>query len=289
MPTSSTVAELAAAAESFRGQPCLRLSWGTDDSVLVALHGAHVLSWTGAGEERLFLSPNAVFDGHGAIRGGVPVCMPQFNTRGALAKHGFARNLPWQAGSAHLDAASGDLLLTLALTSDASTRVWWPHDFRFELTLRLGAGRLEMVLELQNTGGTPWPFTGALHSYLAVQHIAQVQLVGLDGQPSWDALRDTRAVHAGAVTFDGEFDRVFRAVPTPLQLHDGARRLQIEQSVSFEDTVVWNPGAELCARLADMAPDSWQHMLCVEAAQVEQAVTLVPGARWSGWQRLTVA
>lgn len=289
MPTSSTVADLAAAAESFRGQPCLRLRRGPQDSVLVALHGAHVLSWTGAAEERLFLSPNAVFDGQGAIRGGVPVCLPQFNTRGPLAKHGFARNLPWQAGSARLDAASGDLLLTLALTSDAPTRAVWPHDFRFELTLRLGLGRLELLLDLQNPGLTPWPFTGALHSYLSVQDIARVQLMGLDGRPCWDALRDTRAPHAGAVTFDGEFDRVFRAAPGPLQLHDGARRLQIEQSASFEDTVVWNPGAELCARLADMAPGSWQQMLCVEAAQVEQPVILEPGARWSGWQRLTVA
>lgn len=283
------MAELAAAAESFRGQPCLRLSQSPEDSVLVALHGAHVLSWTGAGEERLYLSPRAVFDGQAAIRGGVPICLPQFNMRGPLAKHGFARNLPWQAGGAHLEAASGDLLLTLALASDTATHALWPHDFRFELTLRLGAGRLELMLELHNTGNRPWPFTGALHSYLAVQDIAQVRLRGLDGQPCWDALRDTRATHAGDVAFDGEFDRVFRAAAAPVQLHDGARRLQIAQSTSFADTVVWNPGAELCARMADMAPGSWRQMLCVEAAQVEEPVLLAPGARWSGWQRLAVA
>ncbi|MFX6031775.1 hypothetical protein ABTE99_19565, partial [Acinetobacter baumannii] len=67
------------------------------DVAIVALQGAQVLSWVMAdGVERLYLSPRSVFDGHTAIRGGVPVCFPQFNQRGPLAKHGFARNLPWR-------------------------------------------------------------------------------------------------------------------------------------------------------------------------------------------------
>lgn len=280
--------ELAAAAESFRGQPCLRLTWGPDDSLLVALHGAHVLSWTGAGRERLYLSPRAVFDGQAAIRGGVPVCLPQFNERGPLPKHGFARNLPWRCDGARVDAASGDVLLTLVLESDAATRARWLADFRFALTLRLGAGRLEMLLDLDNLGATPWTFTGALHTYLQVRDIAAVRLQGLDGQPCWDALADTRTAHAGEVRFLGEFDRVFRAAPAQLRLLDGDTVLDIAQSASFEDTVVWNPGAAKSATMADMAPESYAQMLCVEAAQVERPLSLAPGAQWTGWQRLSV-
>lgn len=282
------MAELAAAAESFRGQPCLRLNWGPDDSLLVALHGAHVLSWTGAGRERLYLSPRAVFDGHAAIRGGVPVCLPQFNERGPLPKHGFARNLSWRCAGARVDAARGDVLFTLELDSDAATRAQWTADFRFALTLRLGPGRLEMQLVLHNSGSAAWPFTGALHTYLQVEDIAGVQLQGLDGQPCWDALADRRGAHAGELCFDGEFDRVFSAAPTPLRLLDGDSVLEIAQSASFEDTVVWNPGAAKCATMADMAPDSYLQMLCVEAAQVERPFLLAPGAQWTGWQRLTV-
>jgi glucose-6-phosphate 1-epimerase len=282
------MAELAAAAESFRGQACLRLTWGPDDSVLVALHGAHVLSWVGNGRERLFLSPQAVMDGRSAIRGGVPICLPQFNARGPLPKHGFARNLPWTAQQARLDPESGDVELALQLRSDAGSLAMWSGEFCFTLTLRLGPGRLELRLDLDNTGADAWSFSGALHTYLCVDDIARVRVDGLDGQPVWDAVADTRGAQAGSLAFDGEFDRVFRAASAPLQVQDGGGGLSVAQSASFVDTVVWNPGAALCGRLADMAPDSYRHMLCVEAAVVEQPVRVAPGARWTGWQRLTL-
>jgi glucose-6-phosphate 1-epimerase len=42
---------------------------------------------------------------------------------------------------------------------------------------------------------------------------------------------------------------------------------------------VWNPWAELTAKLADMEPEGWHGMLCVETANAgENAVTLAPGA-----------
>lgn len=280
--------DAAAAAESFRGQACVRLSLGEHDSVLVALHGAQVLSWVGAGAERLFLSPRAIFDGRSAIRGGVPVCLPQFNMRGPLPKHGFARNLPWRVDGARA-AAAGERVLTLALCDDAATRALWPQSFRFLLSLGLAPGRLRMQLDLYNTGREDWTFTGALHTYLRVRSIAAVELRGLEGQPCWDALSDQRAPQAGTVRFDGPFDRVYGAAAQPLLLNDGSERLRIAQSASFADTVVWNPGQAGCAALADMAADSWQQMLCVEAANVERPVLLPAGGHWTGWQELAVA
>ena len=118
--------------EVFHGQPCLRLQLPCGDSALVALHGAQVLSWVAGGCERLYLSPQAVFDGQAAIRGGIPLCFPQFNQRGPLAKHGFARNLPWQAL-----AGAGSDQTVLRLTDNAQTRAWWPHAFAAELALTL--------------------------------------------------------------------------------------------------------------------------------------------------------
>jgi glucose-6-phosphate 1-epimerase len=64
--------------------------------------------------------------------------------------------------------------------------------------------------------------------------------------------------------------------------------LEISQSASCSETVVWNPGAVLGAKLADMPADGFRHMLCVEAARIDEPVLLAPGAQWQGWQQLRV-
>lgn len=253
----------------------------------MVLHGAQVLSWVAGGRERLYLSPRSRFDGKAAIRGGVPICFPQFNQRGPLPKHGFARKLSW------LDDVPPDLgeqaaEVTLRLPSSEATRVFWPPSFEATLTLLLRPGSLQMTLGVRNTGETPLRFTGALHTYLAVKDIAAVQLDGLRGQPEWDALTDQHRRVSGALSFHGEFDRVYGAAAQALVLQDGRDRLAIEQSPSFADTVVWNPGADKGASLSDMPADGYAHMLCVEAAQVMQPVTVDAGAQWQGWQRLSV-
>jgi glucose-6-phosphate 1-epimerase len=74
-----------------------------------------------------------VFDGKTAIRGGVPICCPQFNQRGMLPKHGFMRNLPWEPQAL---GHPGDTL-RLRLRDNEATRALWPHAFeaRLEATL----------------------------------------------------------------------------------------------------------------------------------------------------------
>lgn len=275
----------------FRGQPAIALRLPQGDRVRVALHGAHVLSWqTADGTERLYLSPQALFDGQSAIRGGVPVCWPQFNMRGPLIKHGFVRNLPWQV-VASPDAAETDTL-RLRLSDSAATRAFWPERFEAELAVQLAPQRLRLTLTVRNTGHTedrPWPFTAALHSYLRVQDATTARLEGLEGAARWDAVRDVRGTEtASALRFGEEFDSVYAAPGTPLHLLDGHRRLQIAQSAGCTETVVWNPGPALSARLTDMPDDGWRHMLCVEAACIDTPVLLAPGAQWQAWQDLLV-
>ena len=269
----------------FQGQPALR-AVGRDGSTLtVALHGAQVLSWTTAdGVERLYLSPRAVFDGQAAIRGGVPICCPQFNRRGALPKHGFMRNLPWVP-----EAAGTPNTLRLKLRASEATRKLWPHAFEARLEATLTAGRLRTALTLINIDHAPWTFAAALHTYLRVDDIAQVRLEGLQGANRWDSLRDDRHVEtSAALHFDAEFDRVYAAPAKPLRLVQPGGTLEIAQSASCSETVVWNPGALLGAKLADMPEDGYRHMLCVEAARIDEPVLLAPGADWQGWQQLTV-
>jgi len=269
----------------FRGQPALALDLPAGDRVVVAVHGAHLLSWiTADGVERIYLSPDALFDGKSAIRGGIPVCWPQFNVRGPLPKHGFARNLPWQPMPA---AADGQLVM--ALRDNEATRALWPHAFSLQLTVALVPRQLRVTLEVANTDAVPLSFALALHSYLQVDDIAHASLEGLQGAPCWDSLRDLRyAEPAQSLRFTAEFDSVYGAPAAPLKLVQPSGTLQIAQSATCTETVVWNPGPILSAKLADMPDDGYRHMLCVEAARIDDNITLPPGAQWQAWQELTV-
>jgi len=271
-------------AEIFAGLPCQRLTLPCGDSVLVALHGAHVLSWTVGGVEQLYLSPRAVMDGQTAIRGGVPICFPQFNQRGTLPKHGFARNLPWNAEAATCEGAGASIKLHLS-ASEATRRIW-PQAFEAFLSVALAPGALHIALNIKNVDQIAMVFSGALHTYLAVDDISRTQLLGLGGQAQWDALTDTHSVAVPTLEFSGEFDRVFEAAQGDLTLRCGQRVLSVSQSSSWANTVVWNPGAQRCGELSDMPADGYAHMLCVEAAQVMEPITVGPGQTWQGWQRL---
>ncbi len=257
------------------------------DSVFVAQQGAHVLSWQAQGKERLFLSPQSVCDGTTAIRGGIPVCFPQFNQRGHLPKHGFARNMPWRLVPERSQGAEK----VFELSANEHTLALWPFQFKAFLTVNLSPNSLQISLSVENQGPQSLSFTGALHTYFAVDHIAQVSLQGQASQPEWDAVKDTHQTCADQLRFEAEFDRVYDAntqtQPT-WTLQDGAASLQISQSESWGQSVVWNPGADKCAQLNDMPANGYQRMLCVEAARVTSSIEVPPAQTWVGWQLLKI-
>ncbi|KAF1021824.1 MAG: putative glucose-6-phosphate 1-epimerase [Paracidovorax wautersii] len=267
----------------FQGQPATELTLPQGDRVVVLLHGGQPVSWrTADGAEHLYLSPASALDGQTAVRGGVPLCFPQFNTRGPLIKHGFARNLPWQ-----LEAAEPGQLV-LGLRSGPVTQAFWAERFYAQLIVELTPGELRLRLRVANTGPSPWSFTAALHSYLQVGDAERVQLDGLDGAARWDAVRDQHLVQDGAPRFGAEFDSVYQAVAQALSLTETGRgTLRIAQSDTCPQTVVWNPGPDLSRKLADLPDDGWRHMLCVEAASIDAPVPLAPGQTWEGWQHLS--
>lgn len=278
----------------FHGQPALQLKAGDGATACVLLHGAHLVSWVPAGgEEQLYLSPRAVFDGRQAVRGGVPVVFPQFNQRGPLPRHGFARNLPWRALS--LEQGTDDALAVLRLVDDEATRALWPASFVAELSLRIHGDRLDIELAVEHRepdeAGPPvqaLSFTAALHTYLRVADAASSRLSGLQRLRYEDCVRRSEQVDMAAqLAMEGEVDRVYFDVARPLQLQDGARRVEIAAQ-GFADVVVWNPGAEACARIGDMPPEGWREMVCVEAAAIGTPVHLPAGECWIGRQTLTV-
>lgn len=252
-------------------------------SAIVALQGAHLVSWRPAGkDEALFASARSPYEAGKAIRGGVPVCFPQFADRGPLAQHGFARTSAWE----HVSTDAGTA--TFALRDTPQTRAAWPHPFRLELAIGIGGTRLAMTLRVSNIGDTSFSFTTALHTYFAVD-APRARLQGLRGVEYLTRGEERRHVEArDDIPAADAIDRTYFAAPRRLWLHDARRTLAIAQE-GFTDTVVWNPGEARAAQMADMEPGGHARMLCVEAAAIEPAITLAPAVTWTGTQRVEVA
>ena len=274
----------------FNGRPAVALQAPDGAQAVLLLQGAQLVSWRGRdGRERLYLSERAVYADGQAVRGGVPVVFPQFEKRGPLQRHGFARVLPWALQ--HADVSRDGALAVLRLEASADTLAQWPHAFAAELTVNVNDERLDVEFEVENTGTEAFSFTAALHTYLRVQEVEEASLEGLRGQTYLDSLTGKEAMQGlGAVTVDAEVDRIYWGHPEherTLLLREPGRTLAIDQQ-NFPDTVVWNPWAEKAAALADLAPADFRRFLCVEAAAIGEPVQLAAGEAWWGRQTLRV-
>lgn len=271
------------------GQPALRLRADDGAEATVLLHGAHLVSWKPArGDERLYLSPQAVAGAGKAVRGGVPVIFPQFERRGSLPRHGFARDRAWVA--VQQSSAGGHAMAVLRLQDDEATRALWPHRFTAELTVSVAGTRLDIELSVRNDGGeadAPFDFTAALHTYLRCNDVRQARLVGLLGSVYEDSVRGgaMQQQEIEPLTVQGEIDRIYRDVQQPLSLQADGRRVSVSAE-GFPDVVVWNPGPQKAAALADLPDDGWLQMLCIEAACIQRPVQVAPGQEWAARQTL---
>lgn len=265
-------------AESGNGEDAVTLAHPSGASARITHHGAHLVSWIDAsGKERLYLSPRAQFGPGQAIRGGIPVIFPQFAT-GPLPKHGFLRTRRWSL-VAHVGSSA-----TFRITDDEHTRALWPYPFIAELTVEL-AEMLTVSLRIINPGDSPFSFTAALHNYFLVSDVQSAAVQGLSGLVYVDKVSaGARCVEeASELQLRGETDRIYTAGPRQVTI---ASALGSSSTVigadGFGDWVVWNPWREGSASLADMGPEDYLEMLCVEAARISDPVVLDAGAAWCG-------
>ena len=269
------------------GQPAMWLRAPDGAEATVLLHGGQLVSWIPAGDqERLYLSPLAMAGGSNAVRGGIPVCFPQFAKRGPLPQHGFVRNRAWSWAEGD---QRGDVMIgVLKLSDDAATRAIWPHAFEAELSFSLSGLQLDVELAVINTGDTPFDFTAALHTYLKVDDVRRARLGGLYGVKYVDSLTGAEQLQEmDPFSFAGEIDRIYLDAKGPLNLATAMGRMTISRD-GFDDVVVWNPGPAKAAAMADLPDDGWLQMLCVEAATIGRPVTLSPGQDWVARQGFEV-
>jgi glucose-6-phosphate 1-epimerase len=251
-------------------------------------HGAHVTSWIPAGEadDRLFVSARSQFAAGAPIRGGIPVCFPQFAAQGALPMHGFARTCNWDLVTAHR-TGTGSALATFRLEDSELTRTLWPHAFAAEVQVTVAGGTLEIALSIENTGREPLEFTAALHTYLRVADVRQAAVHGLSHIRYFDKnlRRDCEGESDDELRITAAIDRIYFAAPERIEVREPARSIAI-RAAGFPDTVVWNPGPETTAALADLEPGGYARMLCVEAAAARTPIVLSSGDHWRGAQTL---
>lgn len=263
-------------------------------SAEVYLYGGQVTSWKNDHkEELLFVSSKAIFKPPKAIRGGIPICFPQFANRGPLESHGFARNRFWSIDKdppPFPAATSSRVFVDLILKPSEEDLKIWPHSFEFRLRVALSPGgdlMLTSRIRNTNTDGKPFTFTFAYHTYFSVSDISEVRVEGLE---TLDYLeKKERFTEQGdAITFESEVDKIYLNTPTKIAIldHEKKRTFVIRKD-GLPDAVVWNPWDKRAKAIADFGDEEYKHMLCVEAAAVEKPITLKPGEEWRGRQELS--
>jgi glucose-6-phosphate 1-epimerase len=258
-------------------------------SAVIALQGAHLLEFkTTAGDPLLWLSPNCDFTPGVALRGGVPLCLPWFGvnpTDSTKPKHGFARNNFWELGAAQL-LGDGSVELEFLFLSDANDL--FPFDFSAELRMTLGTSA-KLELTINNTDTEDFDCSWAMHNYHRISSLADVRVLGLAERNYLDNLDGHAKKHQiGEVSFSGPVDRVYPAIENRVSI-SGSPSIEIAHS-DCPSVVVWNPGQEAAANIADIGAGQEQFYICVErGAVLAEKWHLPAGTSKSAWMEFKQA
>ncbi|GAB4848073.1 hypothetical protein Ancab_002735 [Ancistrocladus abbreviatus] len=275
------------------GLPRIILTEPMGSSAEVLLYGGQVVSWKNERkEELLFMSNKATWKPPKAIRGGIPVCFPQFGNFGSLEQHGFARNRFWSLDNSPepFGHANNQSIVDLVLKSTDEDLKTWPHSFELKLRISLTAGKLTLIPHVRNTDKKSFSFMFALRNYLSISDISEVRVEGLETLDYFDNLmqRERFTEQADAITFDGEVDRVYLSTPSKIAIIDHEKkRTFVLRKAGLPDEAVWNPWDKKAKAIPDLGDEDYKNMLCVDSAAVEAPIVLKPSEEWKGYQELS--
>lgn len=241
----------------------------------IALQGAHIIQCTPAGQRPLlWMSPTDPCKPDTALRGGVPLCWPWFADEREGPAHGIARTGNWDLVDARVESET--VHLALGLAPETITRQLPDEAWVVRVEFRL-AHELEIGLTTTNTGTRPQRLSQALHSYLPVTDIDDVEIKGLLGCAYIDKLQGATLVQEAPLRFAQEVDRIYLDHHGEIDVHTGDDHLRVSRAGS-ESVVVWNPWQAKAVRLSQFPPDGYRTMVCVEAANAgPDGRVLAPG------------
>jgi len=279
-------------------------------------YGAHLTSYqTPSGKELLFLSRDAILDGSKAIRGGIPLCFPQFGQPDKrMPQHGFLRNNYWSVveGSMFDDEEGAGISLELELKDALNARGGkWDVDTKFNAkctyTVKIGENGFTTTIVMENLGETSWEFQVLLHNYFLVHnHMAlngeMCHVHGFEGYAVDDKISGTNYIHGSdPVTIPENIiiDRVYSppkdgAIDLHLTIAAGpSNNLSLSASGEVDGVkvpvsgVVWNPHKENALAMADFGDDQYHDMNCVEPGMLRAVPPLDGGKKASFTQVVT--
>ena len=244
-------------------------------SARISLEGAHIVSCVPAGQRPLlWLSPLEPELPGTPLRGGIPICWPWFGGERPGPAHGVARSSLWALQTVTVTEA--EVRVCLELPATAMGQLPPGEHWQLNVEFILGAD-LQVSLLTTNSGTQAQTLGQALHTYLPVSDINQVQVLGLDGCTYRDQLTGKHMHQAGPVRFGQEVDRVYQGDVGQVALVDPEDRIGIQSSGSHS-TVVWNPWRDKALRLGHFPAEGYLHMLCIESANAGEDVrVLQPG------------
>lgn len=288
-----------------------------DDDVIVITHsktgancvlkqfGAHILSYqTSSGKPLIMLSKDAIMDGSAAIRGGIPLCFPQFGQPDkSYPQHGFLRRNKWRIVEGSQfdtdDAAGISLELELKDVAVARGDGTWGSDTNLNckcvFTVKIDGNSMTNTLAMENTGSQAFDFQALLHTYYLVangqaldQNFCNVK--GFEGYLVDDKVSgETCTLGSDPVTIpEIIIDRVYTPpdgkIDLNLTIAAGADNLiELKATGDVDGTkvpvsgVVWNPHKIKAEAMGDFGSDQYNDMICVEPGLLNNVPKLEGG------------
>ncbi|MCS6913975.1 MAG: aldose epimerase [Myxococcales bacterium] len=269
------------------------LAAGLASARVIPSRGGLVTRFAVGHDEVLYLDPETLPERSKSVRGGIGVLFPIAgrltgdrytvdSTTYPMRPHGLARQAPW--GIREVSGAR----ITMELCSSEATRVNYPFEFTYRLTVDLGrAGGRSLALEqeIDNTGRRPLPLHLGFQPYLAVpeerKHQARVETAA---RTCYDNLRGEIVPYAPPDFGAGEVDLHLldhRSMGTRLHVPGRPARI-LQWSAQYTVLVLWT--------------QRYKGFICVEPWTApadafnsgQGLVLLPPGERFAGHLIITV-
>ncbi|KAG2389286.1 hypothetical protein C9374_013846 [Naegleria lovaniensis] len=271
-------------------------------------------------DELMFVSEKALFATDKAIRGGTPICFPQFSDKGRLSmSHGFARNVPWECVTTTGVSNDSATVATLRMIKSSSykgnnkeiAQYLAEYDaLNVEMIFSLSNDSLEMTLRVGEDSRVEdekfekvKSFTFAFHNYFRVDDITQVTLDGIHnnhhGVQFIDKVKKGELItveNSSPFAITQEVDRVYVDMLDPIESvivenkpTNISRMICVSQNAAnAQNVVVWNIWSEKCQKMSDMKADDFSRYVCVEVGQIQTPIVLERGKVFTGSQKISV-